>query len=64
LNNRWFKRHYTGQEKFAHFLRNFVAVKVEKTHCGEGKKNIAPEVAPKRLREKKNNFAWETLRYS
>jgi hypothetical protein len=65
LNNRWFKRHCTGQETFARFLRNFAAVKVEKNPLRRGEKNIAPEAAQQTLlREKKNNFAWETLRYS
>ena len=64
LNNRWFKRHCTGQETFSRFLRNFAAVKVGKNPPRRGEQNIAPGAAQQTLREKKNNFAWETLRYS
>ena len=64
LNNRWFKRHCTGQETFSHFLRNFAAVKVGKNPPWRGEQNIVPGAAQQTLREKKNNFAWETLHYS
>jgi hypothetical protein len=36
----------------------------KKTHCGKGKKILRSRMHEKTLREKKNNFAWETLRYT
>lgn len=39
-------------------------MKVEKNPLRRGEKNIAPEAAQQTLHEKKNNFVWETLRYS